>query len=238
VTAETGIVLQARLASTRLPGKALAQVGSYSILEHSVRRLAVSGFPIVVATTDRPEDDVLVKAARRLDVEVYRGSELDVLARYVGAARTFGFSEVIRATADNPFVDAEAPRRTSIFRRRVAADHAVECGLPIGAAVEAVSTEALERAMALAVDPYDREHVTSLLRRDARFRALRAIGPGHLRRPSLRLTVDTAEDLAFVREVLAATEPSDRMPDLATVIAAADRLLVRDIAQKRMKQGA
>jgi spore coat polysaccharide biosynthesis protein SpsF len=234
----TGIILQARLGSTRLPGKVLAPIGSRSILDHCVARLSVSGMPIVVATTDRPEDDAVERAAGRLGVQVFRGSEEDVLSRYIGAARTHGFMEIVRATADNPVVDTGAPARTVAFRQRVGADHVVECGLPLGTAVEAVSLDALERAQALITDPYDREHVTSFLRRDTRFQALRAVAPGDLRRPGLRLTVDTPEDLEFLREVYSTFDTSQGLPPLAAVIKAADALLVKHVIQKRIRQGA
>ena len=233
-----GIILQARLGSTRLPGKVLAPIGSRTILDHCVTRLSVSGFPIVVATTDRAEDDAVERAATKLGVQTYRGLEHDVLARYIGAARAFGFVEVVRATADNPLVDTGAPTRTLAFRRRVSADHVVECGLPVGAAVEAVSVDALERAQALISDPYDREHVTSFLRRDSRFRALRAVAPGDLRRPGLRLTVDTPEDLEFLRDVYASLDSTQELPTLGAVIKAADALLVKHVIQKRIRQGA
>lgn len=234
----TGIILQARLGSTRLPGKVLAPIGSRTILDHCVARLSVCGFPIVVATTDRAEDDAVERAATRLGVQTYRGSQDDVLARYIGAARAFGFEDIVRATADNPLVDTGAPTRTVAFRRRVSADHVVECGLPVGAAVEAVSLDALERAQDLITDPYDREHVTSFLRRDTRFRALRAVAPGDLRRPGLRLTVDTPEDLEFLREVYASLDPNAGLPALSAVIKAADALLVKQVIQKRIRQGA
>ena len=144
-----GIVLQARMGSTRLPGKVLAPVGSHSLLELCVRRLSSSGFPVVIATTERDEDDPIVTEAGRLEIGVCRGPEHDVLARYIQAAKAFGFTDVIRATADNPCVDLGAAGRAMAFRRRVEADHVVECGLPVGAAVEAVSLDALERASAL-----------------------------------------------------------------------------------------
>src|SRR5262249_27485842 len=160
-----------------LPGKVLALIGARTLLEHCVRRLAASELPIVVATTDRPEDDVIVVEGARIGVSVYRGPADDVLARYVGAAQRFGFTQVVRATADNPFVDGEGPRRVLAHAQRLPADHVVECGLPVGAAVEAVSRDALERAHEVAADPYDREHVTSLIRRDSRFKAVRAVAP-------------------------------------------------------------
>lgn len=234
----TGIVLQARMGSTRLPGKVLAPIGPYSILEHCVRRLAVSQLPIVVATTEASEDDAVARAASALGVGVFRGAEHDVLGRYIGAGRAFGLSEIVRATGDNPCVDLGAAPRTLTFRQRVGADHVVECGLPVGAAVEAVSLEALERAHALIEDPYDLEHVTSFLRRDHRFRALRAVAPGDIRRPGLRLTVDTPEDLDFIREVYAGVDQTDDLVPLPALIGVADALLVRYVAYKRLRPGA
>lgn len=236
--AGAAVVLQARLGSTRLPGKVLAPIGPYSILEHCVRRLSASGLPIIVATTDQAEDDAVERAARRLKTDVFRGAEHDVLARFIGVAHAFGLTEIVRATADNPLVDTDAVRRTYGFRQRVGADHVVECGLPLGTAVEAVSLEALERAAALITDPYDREHVTSFIRRDSRFRALRAVAPGDIRRPGLRLTVDTPEDLDFIRQVYASLDDSQGLPTLPAVIKAADALLVRSVALKRVRQGA
>ena len=90
----------------------------------------------------------------------------------------------MRATADNPFVDPASARRVLESCRRVHADHVVECGLPVGAAVEAVSVDALTRAHRLITDPYDREHVTSFVRRDPRFRALRAVAPANCAGPA------------------------------------------------------
>ena len=233
-----GIVLQARLGSTRLPGKVLAPIGRWTLLEHCVRRLTSSGLPIVVATTTHAEDDPIASVARRQGAEVFRGSADDVLARFIDAARTFGFTAVIRATADNPFVDLDAPRRTLLSRQRTGADHVVECDLPIGAAVEAVSLDALLRAQPLASDPYDREHVTSLVRRDSRFRALRAVAPGDRRRTGLRLTVDTAEDLARARAIHAALDDGDGLPALTEIIEAADGMQARESAPGRHRKRA
>lgn len=232
------IVLQARLGSVRLPGKVLAPIGPCSILEHCVRRLLTSELPVIVATTTRAEDDAVEDAARRLGVDVFRGAEHDVLDRFIAAAHAFSLTEIVRATADNPFVDPGAARRTLAFRQRVGADHVVECGLPVGTAVEAVSVDALTRASALISDPYDREHVTSFIRRDGRFRALRAVAPGDVRRPGLRLTVDTAEDLDFMRQVYASLNPDAGEPPLPSIIRAADTILIRSVAPKRVRQGA
>jgi spore coat polysaccharide biosynthesis protein SpsF len=233
-----GVVLQARMGSTRLPGKVLAPVGRWSILEHCIRRLRAADLPIIVATTTAPDDAAVEEAARAAGAHVFRGEEANVLSRYREAARAFALTHVVRATADNPFVDGDGVRRTLHFLERVGADHVVECGLPVGAAVEAVTVDALDRAIALVSDPYDREHVTSFVRRDSRFKALRAVAPGAIRRPGLRLTVDTADDLEFVRQVHSDLGAPDTVAPLTAVITAADARIVRGMAQKRIRQGA
>ncbi|MEP7305712.1 MAG: acylneuraminate cytidylyltransferase [Acidobacteriota bacterium] len=220
------IVLQARMGSTRLPGKVLADLAGRSILEHCVERLrATSGLPVVLATTTLPEDDCLEQLGERLGITVLRGSDVDVLGRFALVVSTLRLSALIRATADNPAVDLDAPRRTLDQLIRTGADHVVECGLPYGAAVEAVAADALLRAADLAIDGYDREHVTPLLRRDRRFIALEAVAPPRLTRPSLRLTVDTEQDLHFMRRLFAAAgADTARALPLEQLIDAAGRL--------------
>ena len=233
----TAIILQARMGSRRLPGKALMALGGRSLLEHCLVRLATADLPVIVATTAQPEDDAIEAEARRAGALVFRGESDNVLGRYIAAARTFEIQTIVRATGDNPLVDSEGPRRVMELARNVRADHVVECGLPVGAAVEAVTRTALERADALITDPYDREHVTSLIRRDVRFQSLRAMAPRHLRRPGLRLTVDTQEDFDFVARVLEGF-PGNTLPPLASVIQAADALLVKNVVRQRLQRGA
>jgi spore coat polysaccharide biosynthesis protein SpsF len=234
----TAIVIQARMGSCRLPGKSLMTIGTRTLLEHCVVRLGAARVPIVVATSDRPEDDPIDEEAAALGVSVFRGHPTDVLSRYVQAARAFDLTTIVRATADNPFVDGDGPHRVLALVEKIRADHVVEFGLPIGAAVEAISRGALERADTLATDAYDREHVTSFIRRDARFQALRAMAPRSLRRPGLRLTVDTQEDLDFARGVHERLGGGRRTPPLAAVIRAADGLLVQAVSRQLLQRGA
>ena len=233
-----GVILQARMGSTRLPGKVLEPVGAWSILEHCVRRLRAGGHSVIVATTTGSADDAIARDATRMGADVFRGHETDVLGRYRAAAHAFELTHVVRATADNPFVDGEGVSRTLAFLTRVGADHVVECGLPVGAAVEAVTRDALDRAATLVTDPYDSEHVTSFIRRDDRFRALRAVVNGKVRRPGLRLTVDSPEDLAFVRTVHEALGAPETVVPLEAVIAAAEACLAPGAARPRIRQGA
>jgi spore coat polysaccharide biosynthesis protein SpsF len=210
---KAAIILQARMGSRRLPGKTLALVAGRTVLEHCIERLqARSGLPVVVATTTRNDDDCVADEGRRLGVEVVRGPEDDVLGRFVMAASELSLTDLVRATADNPAVDIDAPRRVLDLRRRTQADHVVEQGLPYGCTVEAVSADALFRAAALTTDPHDREHVTTFIGRDRRFVALRAAAPAAVRRPELRFTIDTPEDLAFVRALFEAAEAISAPP--------------------------
>jgi spore coat polysaccharide biosynthesis protein SpsF len=225
-----GIILQARFASSRLSGKALASIDGKSLLEHCLRRLMFAGVaPVVLATTHRPEDDALEAVARSLGIGVFRGDANDVLGRYVSAADAFGFDAIIRATGDNPCVDIQGPGRLLAILRGYEADYACEDGLPYGAGVEAVSRAALERAAHEAHHVEDREHVTVYLRRHTqKFRVVLAPAPAPLRRPELRVTVDTAADLEYVRALYART--GVEMPSLRHIIEAAGRPVRTEVA--------
>ncbi len=225
MTGTVAIVLQARVGSSRLPGKALAPIEGRSLLSRCVERLrARSSLPVVLATTTAAEDDVLVVEAARLDIQVVRGSVDDVLGRYVQAATTLGLTALVRATGDNPVTDLDAPRRVLDLLLRTNAGHVVEHGLPHGAAVEAISCAALRYAAVIASDPYDREHVTPILRRDKRFVSIDALAPGWARRPDLRFTVDTAEELEYVRQLYSLVECDESPAPLTAFFEAADDL--------------
>jgi spore coat polysaccharide biosynthesis protein SpsF len=215
-----GIILQARYNSTRLPGKALEPLAGRTILEHCLRRLVAAGVArVVLATTWEAEDDALAAIARRLGVSVYRGDSNDVLRRFADAARFYELDPVLRATGDNPAVDIQAPGRLLSALRLTQADYVHEAGLPCGAAVEGMTAEALQRAATLAHDSYDREHVTTFIRNNPDlFNVAEVNAPIPLVRPSLRLTVDTREDLDKLRELFFRTHSDD--PSLAGLIAA------------------
>ena len=225
-----GIILQARLGSARLPGKALATIGCQTILEHCLHRLMSAGVGrVVLATTDRPEDQALVDVASRLGASVFCGDTNDVLGRFVAAADAFGLESIVRATGDNPGTDIEAPGRLLSALHSAEADYVHEQGLPYGAAVEAVTRDALVRAAREATQPDDREHVTLYVRRSTQlFHVLELPAPAALRRPEVRLTVDTADDLAHVRAVF--ERAGSDMPSLRQLIEAADRSVRTEVA--------
>lgn len=220
-----GLILQARHGSTRLPGKALLPIVGRTLLQRCLDRLRVSGAgDVVLATTAAAEDDALAAVAQERGIAVYRGATDDVLGRYLAAALLHRVEIVIRATGDNPAVDIDAPRRLVQMLLATGADYACEDGLPYGGGVEAVTLSALTRAATLASRPEDREHVTTCIKaRPDLFTVLRVLAPAALRRPDVRVTVDTPADLVFMRRVFARLRTGE--PSLAAVIATADACL-------------
>lgn len=217
------IILQARLSSSRCPGKVLEPIGGRPLVTHCLARLAAADAgPVVLATSDREDDDAVAEVAGALGFGVCRGSLDDVLGRYDLAARHWNGEYVIRATGDNPAVDVEGVSRV-LQRLSAGADYVVETGLPLGGAVEGLRTNVLRDAARRATDPYDREHVTPFVKsRPEEYEVVMMPAPAELHRPDLRFTVDTPDDLAYMRRVFESA--GGGIPSLATLIAAADAL--------------
>jgi spore coat polysaccharide biosynthesis protein SpsF len=184
---------------------------------------------VVLATTTGGEDDALAIIARRLGALVVRGDADDVLGRTAEAAARFDLDPIVRATGDNPAVDTQAPGRTLAALRELSADYVHEEGLPWGAGVEAMTALALRTAAAQATDAYDREHVTTFIkRRTDLFRVVSVPAPAPLFRPALSLTIDTPEELAHVRELFARAQGDE--PSLHDLITAAGRAVRHEVA--------
>ncbi len=197
--------LQARMGSTRLPGKALLKIQGQSILERAVRRLRAASIihDIAVLTTTLVEDDALVNEARRLGVRIHRGPERDVLARFQEAAERFRPDVIVRATADNPLIEIGSVERIVCALLLEQADWCMEVELPYGAATEALTASALARAHQRAWEACGREHVTLYIKQHPEeFHSILLFPPQSLRHPQIRLTVDTPEDLVFMDELI------------------------------------
>ncbi len=228
MTGRAVVVLQARMGSQRLPGKVMAALAGHPLVEYCLLRLLAADVgPVVLATTTQADDGVLVDLAIDMGVEAFGGPSHDVLARFAAVAeRHREATYVIRATADNPFVDIDAPTRV-LKALSAGADYAVEEGLPMGAAVEGIRRDVLLRAQRQATSPYDREHVTPWARQHADVVRAQPLAPADVRATDLRLTVDTPADLACVRliaEGLAEAGIDPRLAPLRDVIALARRL--------------
>ncbi len=216
------VVVQARLGSTRLPGKALLPVGDLPLLGHVLRQcLAASRADgVVLATTELPEDDALAALAGDMHVPVFRGSRDDVLGRFLGAADMAGADLVVRVTGDCPFVCPDLIDRAVEMAVREQAEAVGAAGYPEGVTAEVVSRGALGRTADLARAKEDREHVTSYLwRNPSRFRTRVLECPEPL--GEFAFSVDDEEDLAFARAVwgrVGRPGAAVRFPELAAVL--------------------
>lgn len=202
----TVAIVQARMGSSRLPGKVLEDLGGETMLGRVVERLraAWSLDAIVIATTVHGGDDALVREARRLDVGAYRGSETDVLARYLGAARSYAADAIVRVTSDCPLLDPGVVDEVvaALDRDIDYASNTHARTYPRGLDTEALHRDTLERIARLGTSAAAREHVTAFVMEQPKlFRVaqVRAATDDS----DLRWTVDTQEDLAMVRAVYA-----------------------------------
>jgi spore coat polysaccharide biosynthesis protein SpsF (cytidylyltransferase family) len=209
------------MASSRLPGKVLADLNGRPIIDHVLRRAArIDGVQeVVLAVPDSPGDDVLARAGKDAGVAVFRGDATDVLNRYHGAAAGRGADAVVRITADCPLID---PAVSALVVRRFSAgdvDYVSNVHPPTypdGYDTEVFSTTALDIAWREAIDPYEREHVTPFIRRRPdRFRLANVADQAD--RSSWRLTVDTEADLAALRSIW--TRMADEQFGIADIIA-------------------
>lgn len=199
------VVIQARMGSSRLPGKVLADLAGRPMLRFQIERLAdLYCDHLVVATSELPADDAIVDAVADTRAEVVRGPELDVLARFGLAVEQFDPETVVRLTADCPLTDPQIVADVVALHRSTGADYTSNVwprSFPKGLDVEAVAAGAIEIAVAEAVDPYDREHVTPFLYRHPDRFVIANLDSGR-DLGELWWTVDTPEDLASVRDVV------------------------------------
>lgn len=192
------------MGSSRLPGKVLAEVNGMPLLAFLLRRIARSrADEVIVATSRGAPDDAVADVAERSGVAVVRGSEQDVLGRFVDALELHPAEHVVRITADCPFSDPVLIDRALEAHLAAEADYTSNTlvrTFPDGLDVEVVRSTALQAAGAEATDAVEREHVTPFVyRRPERFR-LAAVRHSEFL-GDLRWTVDTQDDLRTVQEV-------------------------------------
>jgi spore coat polysaccharide biosynthesis protein SpsF len=218
-------LIQARLGSSRLPGKSilplpLAVAGNeHTILGHVVRRAqrAASVQQVLVATTTQPLDDPLAALAIHLGVGVFRGDEQDVLGRFTGALGQAGsFDTVVRLTADNPAIDPAFIDATVAHHLATGADYTYTSGLPLGTNIEVLSAQSLLHAGRAATQPDEREHVTPYLRRHPELFRLETLALAvPLAVAALRLTVDYPSDYALLSLLFSHLGPDFSLTDPA-----------------------
>jgi spore coat polysaccharide biosynthesis protein SpsF len=222
------VVVSARMASRRCPGKALAPLAGRPLLAVLLERMTqargVEG--VVLATSTRAENDVLVGMAEAQGVPVFRGDEDDVLGRHVECARAFGADHVVRVTGDNPLTDLETLESLVALHREKRADYTYVPGdaLLMGILSEVVSRSALERSWERGEARHRSELVTLYLKEHPeQFSVAAGALPEGLYRPEYRLTVDEAEDVALMQAIFARLHLPGRIVSTRDAIALLDR---------------
>jgi spore coat polysaccharide biosynthesis protein SpsF len=238
-------LIQARMGSTRLPGKVLKDLGGSTVLARvhaRVMRAATIG-EVIVATSDARGDDAIVDECRRLGAKVFRGDEHDVLDRYYRAAQFSKAEIVVRITADCPLIDPEITDKTVqafLLQQSDYASNALQRTYPRGLDTEVMTMRALERAWSEAREPYQRSHVTPYIYQNQdRFKVLSVTGDFDY--GASRWTLDTEQDLEFLTAVYSGMKSRDDFGwnDVLRFLESQPHLsaINRDVAQKPLHEG-
>ena len=221
---KTGLLLLARMGSTRLPGKLLLEVMERPILEYQIQRLKTAQRPdcLVLCTTQLAEDNVLVDLAARSGIQTFRGSTDDVVERMIQAARDYQLDFVVSIGGDDILSDAGYADRITDRFYETGAEFIYCPDLPMGTSPYGVKPQALERLSQLktgGTDGWER-----YLQETGVFQVERVpVNDPTLCRPELRITLDYSEDFEFFKTVLETLHPQDPSFSLKDVIDLVDR---------------
>ena len=231
-------IVQARVGSSRLPGKTLMPFGNHNVLGYMINRIKRSKSlqQIVVATTEEQQDDAISKFCEQYEISCFRGSSNDVLERYFGAAKIFGASHIVRLTADDPFKTA------SIIDKAISkylsdtlhyCSNTIEPTYPEGLDVEVFSYSALQLAYENEGNLFEREHVTPYIWKNADNKFKIGQIYSDIDRSKWRMTIDYPEDykaLAFLQSNVAIDA------DYCDIVNAIQTLQITDIMSPLKKR--
>jgi spore coat polysaccharide biosynthesis protein SpsF (cytidylyltransferase family)/RimJ/RimL family protein N-acetyltransferase len=197
-------IIQARMGSTRLPGKVMRNILGKPVLWHVINRVSKAKLidGLIVATTVKLEDDISAEFCERNDILVFRGSENDVLDRYYQCAKKYNIKDIVRITADCPLHD---PNVIDVVIREYLREvydyvsNTIEYTFPDGLDVEVFSFDVLENAWKNAKLPSEREHVTPFIRKNEEFKKKNV--SSSKKYPPYRLTLDYPEDYQFIKRI-------------------------------------
>lgn len=212
---KTVLVNQARMGSTRLPGKVLKPVLGKPLLSYQLERLQrISSLDdLVIATTTHPSDDELQNYCHQNNVSCFRGSEENVLSRFLQVAEDHNADVLVRVTADCPLIDPDVCETViqTFFKKQSEYDYVSNClerSFPRGLDTEVFSVEALKKAHGLIKEQKHREHVTSYFYQNPDvFRCFNVASEKN--HSSYRWTVDTKEDFYVIEEILKNIYPNN-----------------------------
>lgn len=198
-------VIQARMGSTRLPGKVVKNLGGVPVLIHMIRRIKRCKYinEIVIATTTKEEDDIVERLARQEHIKVFRGSELDVLDRYYNAAKSSKADIIVRVTSDDPLIDFEVVDK--VIKNILVEKSDYSCNniprtYPLGLDCESFTFKALETAWINAKKEREREHVTPYIREHTDMFKISTL-TNDKDYSYLRWTLDTLEDYKYISNI-------------------------------------
>lgn len=201
-------IIQARMGSTRLPEKVLKKIKDKVVIDYVIERLRFCENlnDIIIATTTSKKDDILQQYAKSKDINCFRGSEEDVLNRYYCAAKKYESDKIVRITSDCPLIDpwiVDTVIEKHIEKKADYTANIIKRTFPRGLDVEIFDFNVLEDTQKNAHDKYQREHVTPyILEHPEKFILKNVEAKGKLRRPDIRITLDTKEDFELIEKIL------------------------------------
>lgn len=212
------VILQARLRSSRLPKKVLKEVNGRALLSYQIERLKRTESVGRIITAVPKEDRELIAFCENEKVDLFCGSEEDVLSRYYDAAKAYQADVVIRITGDCPLIDPDIIEKALVhFEGCDYVSNCLERTYPRGMDVEVMTFEALKKAADEAEKPYEREHVTPyIVLHPRKFRLKNFTYSKDY--SSIRLTVDTKEDFELVEKVIETLYPQDPVFSLEDIL--------------------
>ena len=214
-----GAIIQARISSTRLPGKILKELpygSGITVLEQVVNRLKKSKKlnDIIIATTTEKIDDEITTIAKKEEVKFFKGSKENVLSRYYLTAKENNLDIIVRVTSDCPCIDADITDLTIDDHINKMADYTTNSLIrtyPHGLDVEVFNFNALEKSYKNATKDYEKEHVTPYINRNPKiFKINEVKAPQELYAPDIRITLDTEEDYALLCAVFDYLYPKNK----------------------------
>ena len=202
--------VQARMGSTRLPGKVLKKVCGKPLLQYQIERIRRSRLvdQIVIATTINPKDDEIVKLASKLGVSVYRGSEDDVLGRIVGLLQTYEVDLHVELIGDSPLTDPQiVDEIIGVYLKNAPfydyVSNGTEVTYPAGVEVNVYPARVLiEAEKNVPADSSSREHVDIHICKNDRYRCLCVKAPDYFHNPEIFLEIDTEKDFQMMSAVI------------------------------------
>ncbi|EPA05352.1 cytidylyltransferase domain-containing protein [Candidatus Nitrosarchaeum limnium] len=200
-----GCIVQARMNSTRLYGKVLKKIDKNPVLYYVLKQINESKLikKVVVATSELEIDDAIEKYAKKMNVEVFRGSPTDVLDRHYQCAKKYSFDPIVRVTADNPLNDPQIIDK-AIEKMKSGKFDCITTSLlqtfPKGIHVDVISMDILRKAWKNSSIPYEREYVTPyIFNNSKKFKIYNLVNPVNL--SHINFTIDKNSDLKFVRNI-------------------------------------